>query len=235
MFGLIDRFFVLFRSFFPWNLKGMDYIKQKIPKNSDEIWICFLPFFSYNTSFLRKRIIPKDKDVILYIFPKIPVFPNPNKTKQFLDKVGDDASKEIRAALKRGKKVNLLFHSLSTSLIGRLSKGNRLNRIVAISPGSNLAECIWASIATKHVKEEAIRQGYNLSDFKKALKNYNPIDVARWTNAEVDVYLGRHDDMIPYEQGVRFVKELRKKKKKVRVFDYHYFGHTLTVFAFKHR
>lgn len=122
MFGVIDRIFVLFGKFFPWKLKGMTYLKEKKNVGSKEVWVCFIPFFSYNTSRVRKKMIPQNSSVILYIFPKIPVFPDPRKTKKFLDRVYVDASEEILKIKKSGKKVNLLFHSLPTVLIGKLVK-----------------------------------------------------------------------------------------------------------------
>jgi esterase/lipase len=171
---------------------------------------------------------------LVYVFPKVPVFPDPKGTKAFLDKVYFDAFKEIKLLKKQGKRINFIGHSLPNVLMFRLMKKFDFGKAVAISPGANLADCIWESIATKHVKDKAIEEGMNLRYFKKILRDYNPEDNVRKMRGKIELYAGKFDPMIPFEQAKRVEVALKKKGNKVKLHRFNFSGHTTTILSFKH-
>lgn len=137
-------------------------------KDTDDFWICFLPEAVLRFEFIKRKIAYSRK-LDIYVIPKAAIQPNPSLTREFLERVTEEA---INQNSKEGRKINLLGISLGNAPAYKLANVFHVDRFVSVVPGSFLPECIWESIATRRMAENS---GYNLNYYKEALDDFSPI------------------------------------------------------------
>jgi hypothetical protein len=191
-------------------------------------WVCFVPEFCDRIYLIKNKIIKEGKNVNFYILPKTTIQSNPKLTQKFLDNI----LKEAITNQKRNpsKKINVLGVSLGNVLAFRFAEYFKINKLISVVPGSRLAECAWESIATKEIVRNS---GLNLKDYKKILKNYNPIEsVPKISTKYAEIFLGTSDLMIPYQRGKELAEAMQKNFKNINVYSRKFSGHVETIFYF---
>lgn len=195
-------------------------------KDTDDYWICFLPESILRLEFIKRKII-SSRDTEVYVIPKTIVQPNPRLTREFLERITEEA---INQNLGREREINLLGISLGNAPAYKFANVFSVDRFVSVVPGSFLPECIWESIATRRMAENS---GYSLNDYKEALDDFSPIrNLDSLSANSLEVYLGRFDRMIPYSRGKELIEGMRKIGLNPKTQTYPLSGHCEAIFHF---
>lgn len=222
--SLLDYMYVLFE-----NRNGEIFREVQHVKNIDkgENWICFLPEGILKFSYFKKKILSgRNSDV--YVIPKTAIQPNPELTKDLLEKITEKAIEDY--SNKSCGNINVLGISLGNANAYKFANNFPVNRFVSVVPGSFLPECIWESIATRKI---ARGSGKTLNDYRDALDNFSPIrNLDNLKAKSLEIYLGRCDKMIPYKRGKELVEGMRKRGLNPKLIIFPFSGHCETVFHF---
>ncbi len=233
MFGAIDAISAMIMDIMAKEEKP-SFKKIKISyKNSNNLWICLFPPFVHSNFLIRNKFIPKNSNAVVYNLSDVPVVPEISKTKKFLDKVYNDALLEAKKAIHSGKKVGIICVSIANVIGYRLANKIKTNKLISVVPGANLAECIWESYATRRQVLDSIKLGYTFKDFEKILEKYAPEKNLSNLPKNLQVYLGRWDRYIPFDQGMELISELKKRRKTPIVNINNIFGHLGTILLYK--
>jgi hypothetical protein len=214
--------------------KRIGRLSQKINclslKNSSakETWVCFVPEFTAHFKYTKEKLFSKKINAEIYISSEKAVQPNPKITREYLDKILNEAIKrQKRNKIKSG--LNVLGVSMGNVLAFKFANHFKINKFISVVPGSKLPECIFESIATRKIAESS---GKDLKAYRKYLKTYGPEENLDNLKAKkIKIYLGPYDVMIPYQRGLELVKKMRKKGLKPSVKTYANAGHVETIIA----
>ena len=196
-------------------------------ENDSERWICFLPEGVLKFSYVRNKILSgKNSDV--YVIPKTAIQPNPEITRELLEKI---IGMSISNRFKQPEGIlNVLGISLGNAPAYLFANFFPVNRFVSVVPGSLLPECIWESIATREITEGS---GKTLDDYREVLNDFSPLRNLNSLKVDsLEVYLGKCDKMIPYERGRELVDRMEKIGLKPRTKVLPFSGHCETIFYF---
>jgi hypothetical protein len=214
--------------------KRVGRLSQKVNclslKNSSakETWICFVPEFIIRVGYTKKKILAKNINAEIYICSEKAIQPNPKTTREYLDKILNEAIKKQKESKFKGK-TNVLGVSMGNTWAFKFANHFRVDKLVSVVPGSKLPECIFESIATRKIAESS---GKDLKAYKKYLKTYGPEENLDNLKAKkIKIYLGPYDVMIPYKRGLELVKKMRKKGLKPSVKTYANSGHVETIIS----
>jgi len=228
MFGsLLDRADVIFsrrRGELPSGVNNLQ--PTGVPSGNN--WVYFLPSSCYDFRFIWNRLVFDGLNVDAYVLPKTIIQPDPELTRKFLDNVLL-LSLTNQEHLSPGRAVNVLGISTGNVLAYRFAEQHRVNRLISVVPGSRLAECIFESSATRRIAEKS---GRSLGEYRESLEDYNPIDsIGRIAPRSTDIYLGKHDIMIPFRRGIKLAEAMREKYG-AKVHCERFSGHVGTILSF---
>lgn len=206
--------------------KKINHISLK-NSSAKETWVCFVPEFIIRLNYTKKKLA-QNINAEIYVSATKAVQPKPKTTKKYLDKILNEAIKRQKKN-KFGGKLNVLGVSMGNVLAFRFANHFKINKFIAVVPGSKLPECIFESIATRKI---AANSGKNLKAYQKELKIYDPdANLDNLKAKKIKIYLGDYDLMIPYKRGWELVKKMRKKGLKPSVKIYFNSGHVETIIA----
>ena len=175
-FGIVDKIYNKFVSSEKDNLMGDTNFKRTIHNNnSQETWVCFLPW-RVDTNLAKKLgLIPKNHRAVVYEGPVGLANPNPKIAKILQERIVEDISKLDL------EPFNVLSYSIGTYPGFYVANHFSTNRLIGVVPGARLGACIWDSIATQKVRDMAIREYgiKNANQYDKVLKGTNPIENIR--------------------------------------------------------
>ena len=197
-------------------------------KNINDHWMCFLPESILRFGYIKRKVI-SSRNLEICVIPKTAIQPNPLLTKEFLEKVTEEA---INQYSKKQKEVdvNILAVSFGNAPAYRFASVFPVGRFVSVVPGSFLPECIWESIATRRMAENS---GYTLEDYRNALDSFSPLrNLDSLKVKSLEIYLGCYDKMIPYQRGKELVEEMERKKLNPKVIIYPFSGHCEAILRF---
>ena len=198
------------------------YVSVKKERVNKEDLIVFIPpWHSIEGEFeLVKQHIPESFGYLEYKYSDDLLNSDPYSTKKnflkFIKRVVSDLNK-----LNRVKERNFYIYtaSLGCPLSGLIADAIYIKKMVLIVPGYNLAECFWEGHATKDLRLEMEKKGMTLKKLKKIWKeismDYSFKKKAKKTQYFID--LTKRDSVIPYPNGKKFVKFLKKKRVKFKV------------------
>jgi len=221
---LLDYLYVSFENRTGEIPKEIQHIK--IDDGNFEKWICFLPEFALRFGYIRNKIFSK-RNCDVYVIPKTAIQPNPESTKELLEKITENA---INNYSEKREKINILGVSLGNAPAYKFANAFPVNQFVSVAPGSFLPECVWESIATRRIAENSRE---TLDDYREALDDFSPIrNLDNLEANSLEVYLGKCDKMIPYKRGKELVDEMKKKELNPRTTIFPASGHCETILFF---
>jgi len=108
-----------------------------------------------------------------------------------------------------------------------------INKIILLVPGSCLAESMWKSIKTQHLKRSIESRKKNLKNLKREWNSLAPKNnLGELKNKKIFIYLSRADKIIPSELGKHLVKAMRRKNLSPTVYGNKHLGHYGTIAKF---
>ena len=221
---LLDYLYVSFENRTGEIPKEIQHIK--IDDGNFEKWICFLPEFALRFGYIRNKILSK-RNCDVYVIPKTAIQPNPESTKELLEKITENAINNYSE--KRGE-INVLGVSLGNAPAYKFANTFPVNRFVSVAPGSFLPECVWESIATRRIAENS---GRSLDDYREALDIFSPVrNLDNLKVNSLEVYLGKSDKMIPYSRGKELVDKMEETGLSPRTTIFSSSGHCETILRF---
>ena len=230
MLGILDRAYIALRGTDEVDLDGYDITPGRIDRESQDVWFCFLPEVAKG----MKGFTPKSGKVISYYLPREAVYSHPQKMRDLLSRIVDDSQSEIESLGVDPIQLNFLGVSLGSVipffLIGNF--GYAVNRLVAITPASNIADCAMSSISTKKRRQKMIEDGSNPAEaYEGHLGIFSSINHAGKIDraTTVDCHIAGQDLIVPGLYGYQLVHEMRRNGQDPRVVEYPRSGHVAAI------
>ncbi|MFH1979202.1 MAG: hypothetical protein ABII97_02375 [Patescibacteria group bacterium] len=113
------------------------------------------------------------------------------------------------------------------------NRNSNINKVILVVPGSCLAESMWKSIRTQHLKKIIELNGIGLKDLKQqwdSLAPENNLDGMK--DKEINVYISQADKIIPGELGECLVDKMYEENLLPRVYKNKHLGHYGTIARF---
>jgi len=232
MLGLEDYLFLKFTGY-GQKEEGIDKFKI-ISKSQDnasrDLWILFLPKTSYDKPLMFKKFVPKSSSYIAYRIPKDIISQDPSATKVILSAILRDSLKMCKAAVSKGRKINVLGLSLGGVLASRLAAEMKVEKLVMIAPGFDLSWCVEYGMLTKNIFYSSIKNGFSRDDYEKNLSSFSPKNnfgkISPKTRIELRV--GVWDRVVPYSDVLKLIRLSKELKLDVHIHRKILFGHSFT-------
>jgi hypothetical protein len=223
MFGLFD-----WRGKFP--LEEMVSTEPQVidrSKENEDTWFCFLPAIAYDKSFLRNSVLPSNNaSRIIFKLPFPSIVINPREIRKYFDKIYGQA---LSAYENMNGSVSVLGVSLGNAPAFKFANAVDCERLLSVVPGESIFDGIEHGSATKHIYQSGLEKGYTSEDFKSALDEYNPGNNISNLPENIEIHLGKWDNIVPYRHGKRLVTKIRKSGKVPIVTTRKFLGHVATI------
>jgi len=216
------------------NLK--EHIKKEFHYTSGStcLYTCLLPWHGRFKDFARikKEAIKAGFSFLAYRFPAEILSSDYNLTKKCYEKIQNLVCEDLKKLKKQYafSKFNLI--SVSISCVNACMIANNypgISKIILIVPGNCLAESLWKGVRTQHIKKQFEIDGVSLKQLKKYWFKLAPEhNISKLKNVEVQVYLSKSDEIIPYECGKKLVSSMKNSGLSPFVEENRLLGHYFT-------
>jgi len=210
--------------------------KYKNP--SKQLYVILLPWHSNGKIFniLQKKIYKMGHSTLAYQFSSEILTPNYKHTKQYYLAVKKHVKKDIHEMKKKHKykKITIIGISLSGTNAMMVADSNKdIDEIYLVTIGHSVAESLWESTRTTHMKKVMESLGMTLNKLKKEWKSMSPrLLVENLNHTQITMLLSKKDIIIPYNHGKKLVSIIKEKNIKHKVFENKYRGHYGTILGF---
>ncbi len=182
--------------------------------------------------YLLRESIPKDYGYIQYVYPDETLCSDPLKTKkQFLYLVNTIIKDLEKLNNKKPRSFYMYGQSLGGLFCIIVSDKIKIEKVMLIVPGYNLAEAFWLGESTQKLKNEMIKNFQTtLPELKKCWKQISPDHYFKNKSydTEFNMILSKNDKVIPIANGKKLIKLLKEENIKNHV-SWTHLSHRLEV------
>jgi esterase/lipase len=116
-------------------------------------------------------------------------------------------------AEKKPRNFYVYAESLGTSLALLLVSKVSMKKTVLITPGDDLADCFWKSVEANALKVKMEKNGMTLKKLKQIWSAFSPTGYLNEKAIKTKYYikLASNDTTVPFENGLKLVKLLKRK------------------------
>jgi hypothetical protein len=197
-------------------MSNINISKKRLDKEKVFVVIAPWKYRWFHHSMIKAKI-PKDCGYLHYSYSMDILNDDPYITKQnfleILDIIHDDMNH-----LNKLKERNFYMygHSMAGTFVMILADLMPVKAVAAIVPGSNLAECFWNGASTQLLKQDMEQRGMTLPKLKDLWAEISPDSYFKKKSINTKFYLrlSSKDVVIPYENGIKLVKLMKKNKIK---------------------
>lgn len=206
-------------------------------EKSKELYVFFPPWHSklkYDWK-LRNKITSSGASCLEYKFNGHFLSSDYKLTIKYFKEIRKNILSKISNLIKKYnfKKINIIGISLgcvNACMIANSLK--KINELILIVPGNDLAESLWNGIKTKRLRKAFVKKGINLESLKKYWKELAPENnLDNLEFKKVKIYLSKSDKVIPYGNGKKLFDKI-SKRKNVEIHENKFLGHYLTAIEF---
>jgi len=200
-------------------------------KNSDKC-IVVLHGWGGNSLYLKIPLSPLFKyySFLFYDYPADVLNPDPFSVLENFRKIKEDFLNEVN---KLSQKQLVLFGTslgafLSTYLANTPFEDNP-RKLILNTIGSSITETFWFGAATRKLKEETVKKGFTLEDFKSIWHEIEPKNnIPKKPYLKYLVFISKKDKVIPFYLCEEFLRLLEGKEAKI--YFNKYLGHLSASF-----
>lgn len=161
-----------------------------------------------------KKEIPKSFGYLNYHYTEDMLNSDPVLSKKYCLRLMKKMECDLRQ-LNKEQKRNFYIYAQSFGVIfaAYLADHIKIKKVVYVVPGKNLAESFWHGVHTQHLKKEMQKNKITLKKLKKIWKEISP-DYHLKNKAKEAKYLVKlstNDTIIPYKNGRKLIKLLKKR------------------------
>ncbi len=161
---------------------------------------------------LAKRLVNRDKAVFWLEFDDQILTHDADQVLQSFSQVQSQVANTLHGLADSGRydRISLFAASLGTpSLAMTASVFNQFESAVMITPGSNLARCMWHGVRTRRVRQELEARGETLSHIDELWQPIAPVNhMEALRGKDVSVIVSDADKMIPTRYQNEYVEAL---------------------------
>jgi len=196
-----------------------DYIKEKFTYYPDSKVLCVLcpPWHvSKATTTIVRHTLKRYKYSYLTfdINPDI-VSPDYMSTKKYLREVINKIQEDIKKYDKKYKFIDIHivgFSFGSLYAVNVANKNKKISKVILITVGNSIADCLFDSISTTEMRDILLEQGITKSRYNNILKQFNPEEnISGLKNKDVRIIISRKDQIIRYRYGLKLIQKMRQK------------------------
>jgi len=194
--------------------------------------VLFLPATTYKSNYFKKRIVPKEGNVIIYAMPHEILSTDMTKYRKMYLNYLENAQTRIKQ--RNVKKENLTIIGLSMGYIPAYMLANTFGckKLVVVAPVCDIPYETANSVAGKiHLKRAKVSEK-KMKQINKELLELSPIKNYKNIRGEIEMYMGSDDYIVPSEKSQELAKKMKEEGKKVKVKIYRGIGHVLTIWRF---
>ena len=171
--------------------------------------------------FFMRESIPKDCGYIQYAYPDKILYPDPLRTKNNFQHLINTILKDL-TNLKNTKPRNFYLYgqSLGGLFCMIVSDKIKVEKVMLVVPGYNLAESFWLGNRTQTLKNQMIKtSNISLHKLKNEWKEISPdfYFKNKSHNTEFNIILSKNDKVIPISNGKKLIKLLKDKNIKTHI------------------
>jgi len=233
MFGLVDRLYLRRHGYGNPDFNG--FVRSRISVRGDPkcLWMIFLPASLYDKKRYREKSILPDSLSVVYRIPQDLITQDPKEIRGELGLIYNYASSLIEFYERSLGNIGTIGISLGTSPATKLANKyfQLITKLRLVAPGSNLISCIREGRFTSRIYEDSLKNGtVTEQDWIDNLDEYSPINNLNKLSEtmEIDITLGRFDDVVPYRYGRELVMGLRERGLEPNVNEVNILGHSFT-------
>lgn len=204
------------------------FVKYELDRGSDFTWVCFLPQRTTLVIAQKYHLLPKKGNLIVYEVPLNLIADDPNITRKAFFSLVEDFESVYKGII---DKENIAFAGISVGSMPAIFIANkyRSKKIRIICSTAKLGEGIFGAFAARGIKNKCIKNGFNEKSYDSVLNEINPIKNIVNLPEDIKIIISKFDKYIPYAGGKKLAEEIRKNKKKAKVYKFYFYGHFLTM------
>lgn len=207
-------------------MKREGYRKESVNENLEETALIFLGW--HTEIYHMKRLYPNfdGQHKIIYQLPNSIISSDLEKAEESIEFIINKINEDIEA-----NNINTVYGiSLGTCpAIYAANHSKSVENLILSLPGDEIADVIWKSWITKHIKRRAERKDLTKEDYDRIFDQYDPVNnLDNLQGKEIYIYVAKSDKVIPYENAMNLIEEMRKRNLNIHVKEVenlgHYFG-----------
>ncbi|MFA6354991.1 MAG: hypothetical protein WCW65_01020 [Candidatus Paceibacterota bacterium] len=171
--------------------------------------------------FLIRKAIPKEYGYIQYAYPNKILCSDPIKTKDNFSHLINTIIKDLDSLKDKKQRYFYMYgQSLGGLFCMIISDKIKMEKVMLIVPGYNLAEAFWKGASTQELKNKMIKDyKTTLSKLKKIWKEISPdyYFKRKSHNTEFNIILSKNDKVIPISNGKKLINLLKDKNIKEHI------------------
>ena len=182
-------------------------------------------------SFILEKRLKKDNYLVMEL-PDSTISKNPYLTVRIMNKANKLLHKKISEFKKRGVKEFVLVAASLGGVPGTiiLNQERLLKKGIFISPSNSVSNAFWEGMETQIIKKALKEKGYTKQKLSDVWHDIQPENnMKHFANKKIVVHISQSDLVIPYEGGLKFVKEAKNNGAKVKTIKHKNTGHILNI------
>jgi len=235
MLGIIDRLMIRLYNKKPTsNEKDLKCSRYFLEQSGDVTLIYFLPK-SVNLQTMKKLgLIPGDGDVLIYGIPDSFLASSPNIVMEAFCNLEKDFISQYKKLDLVNKRIRFLGLSIGTMPAFYFANKMKCEKVVAVCPTDKLGNGIFSTLAASKlkIKDAVIKNGYDAGKYDEIIRSINPMNNIENLPQNVEIYLARFDNYVPFQGGKRLVDNIKKYNKDIKVKQFNLVGHVMTMIIF---
>jgi hypothetical protein len=195
-------------------------IKKRLDKDKIIVLIDGWESFASRLYLLRESI-PEEYGYIQYVYPEEILCENPLKTREnflylvrmIIKDLNNLKNKKSRSFYLYGQSLGGLFCMIISDMI-------KVEKVMLIVPGYNLAEAFWQGEGTQDLREAMVKKyKTTLSELEKDWKEISPDNYFKNKSRETEfsIIISKNDKVIPTSNGRRLLKLLKDENFNVHI------------------
>lgn len=160
------------------------------------------------------RKIPEDFGYVYYHYTKDVITDDAKRTRDLIRAVRDKIIHDMKS-LREIKERNFYVYaeSLGTGFALMICDKVKIEKVVLVTAGYDMAECFWKGRFTQYYKKKMEENGMTLKKLKQMWKEFSAKKhlEKHAKNTKFLIKLAKNDHTLPFEQGLKLVKEMEKR------------------------
>jgi len=217
-----------------------NYIKEDFTYYPDSKVLCVLcpPWhISRATTTIVRHTLKRYKYSYL-TYDINPDFLSPDymNTKKYLKEIINKIQTDIQKYDNKHKFIDIHivgFSFGSLYAINVANKNKKISKVILITIGNSIADCLFDSISTSEMRDVLLEQGISKKKYNNILKEFNPEEnISNLKNKDIRIIISRKDQVIKYKYGLKLIQKMRSKGINPQVVDNQNQGHYGTNIKF---